>query len=143
MSDWTAMQHHFQAQPALFDRLVDVALQSLPGVLVELDRTRALGDMPALAKIAHEIKGTALNLRASQLASLGAQTQEQARQGHPSSRDSAAELSACLQTFLEALRSHGHAPDTQPGALDSVNQSVRAEVAQDGRGDFLDRLVRR
>lgn len=143
MSDWAAMQHHFQAQPALFDRLVDVALQSLPGVLVELDRTRALGDMPALAKIAHEIKGTALNLRASRLASLGAQTQEQARQNVPSCHDSAAELSVCLQTFLDALRSHGHASDTQPGELDSVNQAVRAEVAQDGRGDFLDRLVRR
>lgn len=149
MSDWDAMQHHFQGQPALFDRLVDVALQSLPGVLAELDRTRALGDMAALAKIAHEIKGTALNLRASRLASLGAQTQDQARQQLASSHDSAAVLSACLLAFLEALRSHGRAKgqeDAQPGVLDalgSVNQAVRAEVAQDGRGDFLDRLVRR
>ncbi len=148
VSDWASMQHHFQGQPALFDRLVDVALQSLPGVLCELDRARALGDMAALAKIAHEIKGTALNLRASRLAGMGALTQDQARQGLPACHASASELSAGLQAFLEDLRSHGHgsAQDTQPGALDalsSVNQSVRAEVAQDGRGDLLNGLVRR
>lgn len=142
------MQHHFQAQPALFDRLVDVALQSLPSVLCELDRARALGDMAALAKIAHEIKGTALNLRASRLAGIGATTQDQARQGLPACHASASELSAGLQAFLEDLRTHGHgnAQDTQPGALDalsSVNQAVRAEVAQDGRGDLLNGLVRR
>lgn len=142
------MQHHFQGQPALFDRLVDVALQSLPSVLCELDRARALGDMAALAKIAHEIKGTALNLRASRLAGIGATTQDQARQGLPACHASASELSAGLQAFLEDLRSHGHgsAQDTQPGALDalaSVNQAVRAEVAQDGRGDLFNGLVRR
>jgi len=148
LSDWASMQHHFQGQPALFDRLVDVALQSLPGVLCELDRARALGDMAALAKIAHEIKGTALNLRAPRLAAIGATTQGQAREGQPSCHASASELSAGLQAFLEDLRSHGHgsAQATQPGALDalsSVNQSVRAEVAQDGRGDLLNGLVRR
>ena len=147
-SDWASMQHHFQAQPALFDRLVDVALQSLPGVLCELDRARALGDMAALAKIAHEIKGTALNLRASRLAGIGATTQDQARQGSPSCHASASELSAGLQAFLEDLRGHGHgsSQETQPGALDalaSVNQAVRAEVAQDGRGDLFNGLVRR
>lgn len=147
-SDWASMQRHFQGQPALLDRLVDVALQSLPGVLCELDRARALGDMAALAKIAHEIKGTALNLRASRLAGIGATTQDQAREGLPACHASASELSAGLQAFLEDLRSHGHgsAQDTQPGALDalgSVNQAVRAEVAQDGRGDLFNGLVRR
>ncbi|MCH8178623.1 MAG: response regulator [Proteobacteria bacterium] len=147
-SDWDAMRRHFQGQTALFDRLVDVALQSLPGVLAELDRARALGDIAALAKIAHEIKGTALNLRAPNLARLGAATQDQARQQLPGSQASADELSACLSQFLDALRDHAHPGpgDTLPGGLDvlgSVNQPVRPDVAQDGRGDLLNRLVRR
>lgn len=121
-SDWASMQRHFEAQPGLLDRLVDVALQSLPGVLCELERVRTLGDLAALAKIAHEIKGTALNLRASRMAALGALTQDQARQGLPSSQSSAAELSACLQTFLDELRDHGHGPNTQPGALTPLAQ---------------------
>ncbi|WP_290763414.1 hypothetical protein, partial [Aquabacterium sp.] len=68
--------------------------------------------------------------------------------GAPGCHASASELSASLQAFLDDLRGHGHgsAQDTQPGALDalgSVNQAVRAEVAQDGRGDLLNGLVRR
>jgi len=121
-SDWASMQRHFEAQPGLLDRLVDVALQSLPGVLCELERVRTLGDMAALAKIAHEIKGTALNLRAPRLAELGAQTQDQARQGLPDSQATAAELSDGLRAFLDDLRGHGHGPNTQPGNLTPLTQ---------------------
>ena len=147
-SDWDAMRRHFQGQPALFDRLVEVALQSLPGVLAELDRARTLSDIVSLGKIAHEIKGTALNLRAPNLARLGAATQDQARQNLPGCQASADELSDCLARFLETLRSHAHPGpgDTLPGGLDvlpSVDQPVRTDVAQDGRGNLLDRLVRR
>ena len=106
LSDWEAMRAHFQAQgqAALLERLVDVALQSLPGVLIELERARALGDTVALAKVAHEIKGTALSLRAPRLAELGSATQDAARQSLPHTDANAASLSAALRGFVEAMR---------------------------------------
>jgi PAS domain S-box-containing protein len=146
-SDWEAMCGHFQGQPALFDRLIDVALQSLPGVLAELDRCRTQADITGLAKIAHEIKGTALNLRANTLSSLSARTQDLARQHDPSCVTAARELSTSLNTFLEALRGHGastaHATAAATTPAESVNEAVRTDVPQDGRGDFLNGLVRR
>lgn len=111
-SDWEATCSHFQAQgqAALLERLVDVALQSLPAVLSELDRARAQGDTAALAKVAHEIKGTALSLRAPQLAELGAATQDAARQNMPGTPAHAERLSAALSAFVRAMRDHRLGP---------------------------------
>lgn len=109
-TDWAAMRHHFGAQPALLAQLKAVAEQSLPGVQAQLTRAREAADTVALAKVAHEIKGIALNLRAASLSRLAAHTQERARQGAPESLLSAEDLSQALATFLDDMRSAEVAP---------------------------------
>lgn len=127
-ADLQAMRQHYLAQPGLLAQLQSLAAQSLPGVLESLRLAQEGADLGALAKVAHEIKGTALNLRTSHLSALAADTQDQARQGEPASLARAAELAATLSAFLAELA-------RQP---DSVDEPVRADVPQDGRGDLLD-----
>ena len=103
-TDWACMQAHFGAQPTLLAQLKAVAEQSLPGVLGQLVRAREAADTQALAKVAHEIKGIALNLRAATLSRLAATTQDQARQGAPDSLVTAGHLSDALATFLNDMR---------------------------------------
>jgi len=103
-TDWACMQAHFGAQPTLLAQLKAVAEQSLPGVLGQLVRAREAADTQALAKVAHEIKGIALNLRAATLSKLAATTQDQARQGAPDSLVTAGHLSDALATFLNDMR---------------------------------------
>ena len=127
-SDWQAMRDHFKAQPGLFDRLLVVASQCLPGVLAQLEQALLHRDPAELAKVAHEIKGIALNLRAPTLARLAASTQEQARHEQPECHDTAEALSEVLAQFLADMRER---------PLGSVDQAIGTDVAQDGRGNLL------
>lgn len=122
------MRGHYQAQPGLLAQLQALAAQSFPGVLEHLQQACATADLGSVAKVAHEIKGTALNLRTAHLSALAAETQDHARKGEATSLALAKELAASLSAFLAELA-------RQP---DSVDESVRADVPQDGRGDLLD-----
>ncbi len=105
-NDWQAMKQHFQAQPQLLDRLVGMLARTLGDIRSELAQAISTQNLDALAKVAHNIKGTALNLHTPDLARLAIQTQEQARQQHLGALESAQCLSSQLDQFLDQVSRH-------------------------------------
>jgi len=72
----------------------------------ELARSMQDRDMDALAKVAHNIKGTALNLHTPELARLAMLTQEEARELNPQAWPSADHLLHCLRDFVTQASRH-------------------------------------
>ena len=102
-TDWASMQQHFAPQPGVLGALISVARQTLPGVAEQLDLTLQSGDLTRLAKVAHEIKGIALNLRTPGLTELATRTQDQSRQAEPRATELGQALSGHLRGFLAQL----------------------------------------
>ncbi len=102
-ADWASMQQHFAPQPGVLTALIGVARQTLPGVAEQLDLAVQASDLAQLAKVAHEIKGIALNLRTPGLTELATLTQDQARQADPTATEQGQRLSAHLRGFLAQL----------------------------------------
>ena len=98
--DWQAMQAHFGGQPQLLQRLLGMLGGTLSPIAIELRTALQTRDMDALAKTAHNIKGTALNLHTPELIRLAVQAQDQARQRQPEAWDSGEQLAAHLGEFL-------------------------------------------
>ena len=117
-ADWVCMRQHFAPQPGVLSALINVARQTLPGVAEQLSQALQSDDLARLAKVAHEIKGIALNLRTPGLTDLATRTQDQARQAASGSNELGQQLSVHLQGFLAQLAS----PDAQamptPGRQD-------------------------
>lgn len=105
-SDWQAMQQYFREQPQLLDRLISMLSSTLGTIQAELDQTMLTQNLEALAKVAHNIKGTALNLHTPELAGLAVQTQEQARQMGKEALQTAETLSLRLKDFIELAVRH-------------------------------------
>jgi len=105
-ADWQAMQQYFREQPQLLDRLIGMLSNTLSSIQTELDQARHTQNLEALAKVAHNIKGTALNLHTPELVRLAVQTQEQARQMTHESLLTAQALSTRLQDFIELASLH-------------------------------------
>lgn len=101
ITDWQAMQQYFQAQPQLLERLIGMLGDTLITIEQELEQAINTADLAALSKVAHNIKGTALNLHTPELARLAVQTQEQARQQTSESLVTARALSEKLHGFIE------------------------------------------
>lgn len=106
VTDWQAMQQYFQAQPQLLDRLIVLLTDTLASIQKELDQAMSARNLDALAKIAHNIKGTALNLHTPELVRLAVQTQEQARQLTHDALETAHMLSQRLDDFLAQATRH-------------------------------------
>lgn len=106
ITDWQAMQQYFQSQPQLLDKLIGMLTPTLSGIQQELEQARAERNMDALAKVAHNIKGTALNLHTPELARLSVQTQEQARQQSEEALTTAQTLSSKLGDFIDMATRH-------------------------------------
>ncbi len=106
ITDWQAMQQYYQAQPQLLDRLIAMLGDTLSEIQQELEHTIQNQNLEQLAKIAHNIKGTALNLHTPELARLAVQTQEQARQGDSDTLRTAEDLSKRLSHFIEMATHH-------------------------------------
>ena len=106
ITNWQAMHQYFQSQPQLLDKLIGMLTPTLSGIQEELEQARLGRHMDALAKVAHNIKGTALNLHAPELARLSVQTQEQARQQSDDALLTAQVLSAKLGEFIDMARQH-------------------------------------
>jgi PAS domain S-box-containing protein len=104
--DFDAMQRYFKAQPQLLDRLIGMLNRTLGEVEHELARSMQDRDMDALAKVAHNIKGTALNLHTPELARLAMLTQEEARELNPQAWPSADHLLHCLRDFVTQASRH-------------------------------------
>ena len=109
-ADWASMQQHFTPQPGVLAALISVARQTLPGVAEQLDLALQASDLARLAKVAHEIKGIALNLRTPGLTELATRTQDQSRQADPQAAELGLLLSGHLKGFLAQLIS----PSGQP-----------------------------
>jgi DNA-binding response OmpR family regulator len=105
-NDFAAMQQYFKAQPQLLDRLIGMLNRTLAEVEHELSRSLRERDMDNLAKVAHNIKGTALNLHTPELARLAVQTQEEARGHSPQAWASADDLLHCLHEFTSQAAHH-------------------------------------
>ncbi len=113
--DWQAMKQHFQAQPQLLERLVGMLARTLNDIRGELNQAMSTQNLDALAKVAHNIKGTALNLHTPDLARLAIQTQDQARQQQLDALQSAQLLSLQLDEFLGQVSTYqGSADATSP-----------------------------
>jgi PAS domain S-box-containing protein len=98
--DFEAMQLHFRTQPLLLERLIGMLKRTLAEVEQELVHALAERDMNQLAKVAHNVKGTALNLHAPELTRLASQTQDDARFQSAQAWASGAELMQCLREFI-------------------------------------------
>ncbi len=106
ITDWQAMQQYFQSQPQLLDRLIGMLSGTLSEIQAELKQAMADSDMNNLAKVAHNIKGTALNLHTPELARLAVQTQEEARQKNPGTLVTAQMLAMRLEAFIDMAAQH-------------------------------------
>ncbi len=113
-ADWASMQQHFAPQPGVLAALISVARQTLPAVAEQLDLALQAGDIARLAKVAHEIKGIALNLRTSGLTHLATRTQDLSRQVDPQAPELGQLLSGHLQGFLAQLASPAAQPASAP-----------------------------
>jgi PAS domain S-box-containing protein len=128
-ADWQAMQQYFREQPQLLDKLIGMLNKTLAGIEQELSKAMALKDLPALAKVAHNIKGTALNLHTPEMARLAVQTQDQARQLATEALDTAQSLSAHLHDFMDLVAQH---QARQPGAAQPPAQASQPDPSQAG-----------
>lgn len=115
-ADWASMRQHFAPQPGMLSALIGVAHQTLPGVAQQLHLALQDEDAARLAKVAHEIKGIALNLRAPGLTELAAHTQDLARKAAPEAIDSGQRLRTHLSGFMAQLTSVASAPSVLSGA---------------------------
>jgi HPt (histidine-containing phosphotransfer) domain-containing protein len=113
ITDWQAMQQYFREQPQLLDRLIGMLTNTLSSIQEELVHATQTQNLDALAKVAHNIKGTALNLHTPELARLAVQTQEQARQMAHEALQTAETLSSRLQAFIAKAVEHRQRP-SQP-----------------------------
>jgi CheY-like chemotaxis protein len=114
-ADWACMQQHFAPQPGVLGALISVARQTLPGVAEQLDLALQASDLARLAKVAHEIKGIALNLRTPGLTELATRTQDQSRQADPQATEMGLLLSGHLKGFLARLISPSGQPASTTG----------------------------
>jgi CheY-like chemotaxis protein/HPt (histidine-containing phosphotransfer) domain-containing protein len=113
LTDWQAMQQYFRDQPQLLDRLIGMLGNTLGEIHRELDQATSTGNMEAIAKVAHNIKGTALNLHTPELARLAVQTQDQARQTAQEALISARQLSHRLGDFIAQATEHRSANESR------------------------------
>lgn len=114
-TDWASMQRHFAPQPGVLTALISVARQTLPGVAEQLDQALRAGELARLAKVAHEIKGIALNLRTPGLTELATRTQDRSRQADPTAAELGARLSEHLRGFLAQLATPAGQPASTAG----------------------------
>lgn len=115
LADWASMQQHFAPQPGMLSALIGVAHQTLPGVAQQLYLALQDEDTDRLAKVAHEIKGIALNLRAPGLTELAAHTQDLARKAAPEAIDCGQRLRTHLSGFMAQMATAADAPCALPG----------------------------
>lgn len=87
----------------------------MPGVAEQLDLALQASDLARLAKVAHEIKGIALNLRTPGLTELATRTQDHSRQADPQATEWGLLLSGHLKGFLAQLISPSGQPASTTG----------------------------
>lgn len=120
--DWGHMQSHFAPQTGVLLALISVARQTLPGVAEQLDLALQASDLARLAKVAHEIKGIALNLRTPGMTELATRTQDHARQATAEAAAEAAELGRHLSAHLKGFLAQLSAPTAQAAPTSTLQR---------------------
>ncbi|MBL8434194.1 MAG: response regulator, partial [Zoogloea sp.] len=119
---WTELEAQFKGKA---DFVTGLASKALASYLTHLGRLRAIagggaeGELPELALIAHNIKGTAGALKLMAIQELAASADQAARDGDPAARQLAAELADRLDALIPELEARkasatpsGPQPDT-------------------------------
>ncbi|WP_298598117.1 response regulator, partial [Zoogloea sp.] len=117
---WAELEAQFKGKA---DFVSGLASKALASYLAHLGRLRAIAggeaeaELPELARIAHNIKGTAGALKLMAIHELAASTDQAARDGEPSARQLAAELADRLEALapeLEARKAAAAPSGLQP-----------------------------
>jgi CheY-like chemotaxis protein/HPt (histidine-containing phosphotransfer) domain-containing protein len=98
--DWVALTERFSGRQAFIDKLVATSLANTSDKAEALRAASAAQDFAAIAFIAHSLKSTGANMKASRVQMLGEQTEEAARASAPQ----ACELAGQLALAIDALR---------------------------------------
>jgi PAS domain S-box-containing protein len=99
-SDWQSMLEEFAKRPGLLDKLLAQMRQTLPESIAQIEHACRARDIAELARLAHDIKGLALNLRAGELSALAICAQDSARQDQADAIDNGRMLALGLRQFL-------------------------------------------
>jgi PAS domain S-box-containing protein len=102
--DWPALEQRFPNRADFVDRLAKMALS---GHAEDGNRLRTLvtsGDIESIGRLAHELKGIAGNLCASEAETLAVRTLSTAKVGDNKARQHAQELADAVDRMIDALR---------------------------------------
>jgi len=101
--DWAALDKRYGGRQDFVERLVRIALDNHAGEAQHLRTLVELGDVGALARIAHDLKGIGGNLCATELSRQATATMKAARTGAPETPALALSLADALDRLLAAL----------------------------------------
>jgi CheY-like chemotaxis protein len=102
--DWSAVASSLGASEAFLDQLAQVLLNNLGPKPAALRAAAQAGDLPAIARDAHSVKGVAGNVKADAAFALARSTEMAAREAREECRDLALELADTVEQVLEAAR---------------------------------------
>ena len=102
--DWVALERGFHTRPELVTRLLQSGLNGHAGDAVHLRDMAAAGDVDAIGKLAHGIKGIAGYLHAGEVRGLAIATNEAVRGRRAEAVDLAGQLADAMDRLIDALR---------------------------------------
>ena len=106
--DWHAFEVAYGKKPALAEKLLNIAMNSLADQPGQLRAAAAAFDYTALSELAHAIKGAAGSLKSPCLQHAAAATEQAARTNHPEAAAQASELASLVEAFLKELHTRRH-----------------------------------
>lgn len=101
--DWPALGQFFKGKTTAVERVVAMALANNGEAPAQLRELAGRGDLPALASLAHKLKGMGGSLRAPQVHALAAKTEASARAGQADAVELALQLAAAMEALLAEL----------------------------------------
>ncbi len=104
--DWTALHARYQERPIFIEKLARTMIDSHAQTPARLRSMAAQKDLPAIAFIAHNLKGLGGSLMASNMQKLATAAEAAARKGEADAFDLTEELSAAMQKLLDELAAH-------------------------------------
>lgn len=102
--DWSAVAASLGASDAFIDQLAQVLLNNLGPKPAALRVAAQTGDLAAISRDAHSVKGVAGNVKADAAFSLARATETAAREGRDECRALALQLADTVEQVMEAAR---------------------------------------
>ena len=104
--DWEGLMAQFQGREASVLKIAATVLYSQVGVPAQLRDLAARRDYPALARLAHSIKGMGGSIMAQRVFELGKQVDEAARLQSEAASGLAEELACVMEALLAEMGAH-------------------------------------